>query len=405
MKASAWTAIALVGGGLAAHLALDDPGYVAVTMGRSVFETTVPVFLLLLGGLYVATRALLESLNARRRLAELRAERRRRRAREVTERGLLDLAAGRWRTAEEALVRAAPEADSPAVNYLVAARAADLLDAVERRDEWLALAQDSAPAERAAALITLAEMQMRRGQDIAALRTLEQLDASGELNARGLELMARLNQKLGRGAALRSLAPRLRSAKDLPEPLVSDWLAQAQLEELRAAGERRDTAGVESTWSELPRTARRLPQAVIVYARALMASGRHDDAEKTLRAAINDDPAHASRELVRLYGELVMPDPLATLDRAEQWLRSAPEDPDWLATCAQLALQAELVGKARNYLEASIARRPAPDTTLAYTELLEHVGEGDRARDVMRSYLERAAGRGPALPRMRLRRR
>ncbi len=189
MRGSVLTASALVGGGLLAHLVLDDPGYVAISAGRSLFETTVPVFLLLLLGLYFLARTLLGSLTARRRLATLRAERRRRRARDDTQRGLLDLAAGRWRSAEDLLSRAAPESDSAAVNYLVAARAADLQDAVDRRDEWLARAQDAAPDERAAALITLAEMQMRRGQDAAAVQTLEQLDASGDLNSRGLELL------------------------------------------------------------------------------------------------------------------------------------------------------------------------------------------------------------------------
>ena len=240
MKGSLVVAAALVGGGLLAHLVLDNPGYVAINVGRSLLETTVPMLLLLVGVLYLLIRTLVGSLGARRRLAQLRAERRRRRARDDTQRGLLDLAAGRWRSAEELLTRAAPEADSAAANYVVAARAADLQDAVTRRDEWLARAQEVAPQERAAALITLAEMQMRRGQDQAALQTLEQLDASGDLNSRGLELMARLCQKLGRGEQLRALGPRLRAAKELPQAQVTELLAQVQLEEVRAAGEHKD---------------------------------------------------------------------------------------------------------------------------------------------------------------------
>jgi uncharacterized protein HemY len=64
--------------------------------------------------------------------------------------------------------------------------------------------------------VTLAEMQMRRGQDEAALQTLEQLDASGDLNSRGLELMARLCQKLGRSEQLRALGPT--TGARAPEP-------------------------------------------------------------------------------------------------------------------------------------------------------------------------------------------
>lgn len=403
MRGSVLVATALVGGGLLAHLVLNDPGYVAISVGRSLFETTVPIFLLLLVGLYFLARAVLESLTAKRRLATLRAERRRRRARDETQRGFLDLAAGRWRSAEELLARSAPDSDSTAVNYLVAARAADLLDAVDRRDEWLARAQEAAPGERAAALVTLAEMQMRRGQDAAALQTLEQLDASGDLNSRGLELMARLCQKLGRGDQLRALAPRLRTAKELPETQVNEILAQAQLEEVRAAGERRDGTRVNAAWNEVPRTTRRLPLAIATYARALIAAGEPVAAERALREAI--DEAGPEPQLVRLYGDLALTDALAPLDRAEQWLRKSPQDPELLAACARLALHAELIGKARSYLEASLARKPSAENSLLYAELLEQLGEGDRARSVLRDSLVRSAGRRLALPRVRLRRR
>lgn len=402
MKGSVLVASALVGGGLFAHLVLDDPGYVAISVGRSLFETTVPVFLLLLMGLYFLTRAVIESLTAKQRLATLRSERRRRRAREETQRGLLDLAAGRWRSAEELLTRAAPEADSAAANYLVAARAADLQDAVDRRDEWLARAQEAAPGERAAALVTLAEMQMRRGQDVAALQTLEQLDASGDLNSRGLELMARLCQKLGRGEQLRGLGPRLRSAKELPEAQVNEILAQVQLEEVRAAGEQHDAAKASAAWADVPRATRKLPPAIATYARALIGAGEPIAAEKVLREAIDDRP---EPQLVRLYGELVLADALSPLDRAEQWLRKSPEDADLLAACARLALHAELIGKARSYLEASLARKPSAENSLLYAELLEQLGEGERARGVLRESLTRSVGRRPALPRVRLRRR
>jgi HemY protein len=401
MRGSVAIASALVGGGLLAHFVLQDPGYVALSVGSALFETTVPVFGLLLAGLYVLVRALVESLGSRRRLAELRARRRRRRARDETQRGLLALAAGRWRSAEDLLTRAANDADAPAVNYIVAARAADLLDATDRRDEWLARAQEAAPTERAATLVTLAEMQLRRGQHAAALQTLEQLDASGDLNSRGLELMARLCQQLGRGEQLRALAPRLRSTKELPEVQVSELLAQVQLEELRAAAERRDVTAVLAAWAEVPRTTRRVPQAITAYARALMLAGDHVAAEKVLREALDE---RLEPGLVRQYGELVLPDPLAPLDRIEHWLRNSPEDPELLAASAKLALRAELIGKARSYLEASLARKPTPENALLYADLLEQLGEQDRARSVLRDSVARSLGRRPMLPRVRLKR-
>lgn len=401
MRGAVIVALVLVAGGLLAHVMLADPGYVAIRAGRSLFETTVPVFVLLLAAGHLVASALSRTFASRRRIAQLRAERRRRKARDDTQRGLLDLAAGQWKRAEELLSRAATDADSPAANYLVAARAADLLDATDRRDEWLARAQEEAPEARAAALVTLAEMQMRRGQDEPALLTLEQLDASGDLNSRGLELMARLCQKLGRNERLRELGPRLLSAKELPEDQVNELLAQVRLAEIRAAGERANQSALEKAWSDLPRSVRKLPQSIVTYARAAMACRDHPSAERVLRELID---ATGDSAAIRLYGDLVLPDPLAPLDRAEGWLRQRPEDPDLLASCARLCMRAELVGKARSYLEASLARRPSAENSLILAELLEDMGEHDTATSWLRQAAAQAVGRRPNLPRVRLRR-
>jgi HemY protein len=144
-----------------------------------------------------------------------------------------------------------------------------------------------------------------------------------------------------------------------------------------------------------------LPQAIATYARALQVAGDPATAEKLLREAIDGGREAA---LVRLYGELQLPDALAPLERAEHWLRAAPEDPDLLAACARLALQAELIGKARSYLEASLARRHSAENSLLYAELLEQLGEAERARGVLRDSVARSVGRRSALPRVRLRR-
>ncbi len=401
MRGAAIVALVLVAGGLLAHLLLADPGYVAIRLGRGLFETTLPIFVLLLAAGHLAALALSRAFASRRRIAHLRAERRRRRARDDTQRGLLDLAAGQWRSAEELLTRAAPDADSAAANYLIAARAADLLDAVDRRDEWLARAQDEAPEARVAALITLAEMQMRRGQDEAALQTLDQLDASGDLNSRGLELTARLCQKLGRHERLKELGPRLLSAKELPAEQVNELLAHVRLAEIRAAGEAANQSALEKAWSDLPRSVRKLPQSIVAYARAAMACRDHPSAERVLRELIDEAGDAAA---IRLYGELVLPDPLLPLERAEVWLRQRPEDADLLATCARLCLRAELFGKARSYLEASLARRPSAEHSLMLAELLEQMGDHRAATGWLRRAASLAVGRRPNVPRVRLRR-
>jgi HemY protein len=222
------------------------------------------------------------------------------------------------------------------------------------------------------------------------------------LNSRGLELLARLYPKLGRGDRLLALGPRLRSAKELPAAQVNELLAQVQLEEIRAAGEAGDQSRLEKAWSDLPRGVRRLPKSIVAYARAAMACRDHPTAEKVLRELIDQDPEPAA---VRLYGDLVLPAPLAPLERAEAWLRKRPEDPELLATCARLCLRAELVGKARSYLEASLARRASSENSLILADLLEQIGEGTKATECLRRAVTLSVGRRPNVPRVRVRRR
>lgn len=402
MKGAVTVALVLLAGGLLAHLLLTDPGYVSVRIGRTLFETTVPVALLLLFGGLALLGLLLRAVTMRRRIARLGTERRQRHARRDAQLGIVELAAGNWKRAEDLLVRSAEESESPAANFLLAARAADLLDAPERRDQWLTRAQEYAPEQRAAPLVTLAEMQMRRGQDAAALRTLEQLDASGDLNSRGLELLARLYQKLGRGAELHSLLPRLRDARELPQERLDDLLAQAQLEALRSAGEGRDPGALEKAWSGLPRSLRKLPQARLQYARAAMACGDHQGAEKVLRELIEEDADVAA---VRAYGDLQLANPLLPIEQAEGWLARSPKDPELLSSCARLCLRAELFGKAIAYLEASNAIRPSAESSLLLAELFGQMGEPERAMAVLRDYATRAVGRRLHVPRLRLPRR
>jgi HemY protein len=121
-----------------------------------------------------------------------------------------------------------------------------------------------------------------------------------------------------------------------------------------------------------------------------------------LRELIDEtqDPA-----AIRLYGELVLDDALAPLERAEGWLRKRPEDPDLLAACARLCLRAELVGKARSYLEASLARKPDAENSLILADLLEQLGEREPAARYLRQAVTHSVGRRLNLPRVRLRRR
>ncbi|MGC3983072.1 MAG: heme biosynthesis HemY N-terminal domain-containing protein [Steroidobacteraceae bacterium] len=403
MKQGIYVALALLIGGLLATLLLDDPGRVVLGLHGYLIEMSLPVAVLLLLGIYVGVRLCIRLIRVRRRTAEERAARQRDRSHQQLAQGLEELSAGEWSTAEQTLTRSAFGASHPLVHYLAAARAAELQGAPARRDEWLAKALDVAPEQRAAVHITQAEMLLRHNQLAAALTTLEQLDASGHQNARGLSLLARIYRQQGDWQKLKLLEPRLRSTAGIQASAVDEILAQVHLDMLKAAGNAANTAQLEQAWREVPKSMAKRPDMVVTYARAAMTCHAHPQAEKALRELLNE---HWDETAVLAYGELAqsesgMDEPLTLLQTVEKWLNARPQDAALLLTCARCCIRNELYGKARSYLEASLGLRPRLETYQMLAKLLEATGEREQAFKLLNEALVQAVGRKALLPRLR----
>jgi HemY protein len=71
---------------------------------------------------------------------------------------------GDWSHAETKMLKAVKNSDAPLHCYLVAARAAQELGAVDRRDGYLNQALRVAPDAKTAVLLTQAELQFEQGQ-------------------------------------------------------------------------------------------------------------------------------------------------------------------------------------------------------------------------------------------------
>ena len=132
-----------------------------------------------------------------------------------------------------------------------------------------------------------------------------------------------------------------------------------------------------------------------------MACNNPDAAEAELRRLINRQWDEAA---VLAYGELDTDEPLVTLERAEQWLPNHREDAALLLTCARLSICAELYGKARSYLQTSIAIKPRLEAWHLLATLLEQLGEREQASQALMNALVHAMGRRPSLPVIRARR-
>ncbi len=401
MKTGLYIAAALIGGALLAHLLLADPGYVAIRFAGRLIEMSAITFALLMVGTYFLIRWILKLVNARRLWREAQIQRRQDRARRSLARGLLEMSEGEWLASEQTLTGAAQEAESPAAHYLVAARAADLQGATQRRDELIAKALESSGDRRAPALIMQAEMHLRHKQYQAALEALNQLAASGESNSRAVILTARILHQIGDWERLQELEPRLRTTRGVTAAFADETVAQIYLDRLQAAGRSRDDKVLARVWKELPKTLAQRAEIIVAYARAAMACDQDDAAEAELRRFLNKQWDESA---VLVYGELDTAEPLVTLERAEQWLPEHAEDSALLLSCARHSIRAELYGKARSYLETSIAIRPRLEAWQLLANLFEQLGERERAIKALNDALTHAVGRKAPLPKIRARR-
>lgn len=394
MKTGALIIAALIVGALAAQWLLADKGYVLINARGYIIEMSVPALVLIMVLAYFAIRLAVRLIMAPRRLGEAAGRYRARRAHEVFARGLIEMAEGNFSKGERLVTRGVRKSDTPVVNYLAAARAAQLRGAPERRDNWLRMAYEQSPDEADAVLLTQAELQIADGQHEQALATLRRLDEHSPNQARGLALLAGLYAELSDWDSLRELLPRLTKRRAVDAATLDAWTIEAHRHALDTAPA--DAARIEALWRSVPRACQQAPALLRSHVDALVRSGATAAAEKVLRKALKAD---WDGGLVLLYGDLESDNPAAQLQHAEEWLESRGDDADLLLAAARIAMRNELWGKARSYLESSLAIRPRALAYQLYGRLLEKLGESEHASAAFRSGLALATDRsGDSLP-------
>jgi HemY protein len=382
MRFGAAALLAVLLGAFAAHFLLADRGYVLVNFRGYVVEMSVPGLVIVLAIGYLLVRALAAAAGAPRRWRASRAQRQlERRDSDLTE-GLVQLIEGNWSRAERLLTKGSKRRDAPLASYLLAAHAAQLQGAPERRDQWLDLARALSAQAATSAQLTRAQLQLQAGDPAAAVATLTGPELENAEQPAVIALLARAYRALGDHARLAALLPRLARAS-LPPP-ERDELArlavEGELERADLTPER-----LEEVWSALPSELKGAPGIVALRARALARLKLGDRAERELRAALKRE-WHPS--LVQIYGEVRAADGAKQLKQVERWLKTYPDDAVLLLTAARLSMASELWGKARSYLESSLALAPGPEAYALYGRLLAQLGEDARALDAYRSGLQ-----------------
>lgn len=315
-----------------------------------------------------------------------------RRVQIAIEQGQMDLAEGRWASAQRHLHRAAEADGQPLLYYLGAARAANEQGRYEESDNLLERALERQPQAELAIALNHAQLQLDRGDSEGARDTLQAMQERHPHNPQVLRQLQRLYRQRGEWSELIRLMPELRKDKVLPAPELAElekraWGENLSLAAYRGADGESGPAGLpalDKAWQQLTSAQRQEPALILAYAEQLRRHGADVQAEEVLRAALKRD---YNSHLARLYGLVRGADPGKQLQAAEGWLKQHPDDPGLLLTLGRLCLQGALWGKARDYLEASLKLQRNPETCAELARLLGQLGETDRSNQLFQEGL------------------
>lgn len=367
----------------------QNNGYAMFGFGHWTVEGSLAMFILLdialFLALYLVIRTLARLWSIPERWQKWRKMRQRQRAQNSLASGLLDMASGKWKSAEQKLIKHAEISQKPILNYLGAARAAQERGIFAKRDSYLKLAQESMPSEQLAVSITQAELQLSNDQIEQALATLTHLRKIAPKHSYVLKLSKELYLRLENWSVLKQLLPDMAKNDVLSKDELNELEVKVYVGLMRQAVAEVDRERLNTVWKQIPKHLHSHVDIVEIYVQQLQASGSDNEAESMLEKAIEKS---WDERLVELYGLIEGKRQDKQLSRAESWLKEHPQNPVLLLALAHICLRSKLWGKARSYLEACIGVKPSVAAQHELGVLLEQMGEKDLALESYRAGLE-----------------
>jgi len=383
-------------GSVATHFLLEDNGYVLINFRGYAIEMSVPILVFLLAVCYLMLRFVARLWRVPRQLGEAANRMRDRRAGQQATKGYIALAEGKIAKGERLLTKGARRSDTALLNYLAAARSAQMQDDSERRDNWLKMAYEQEPAATNAVLLTQAELQLQAGEAEHALASLNRILEDHPGHGQALKLLAGLHEQREDWPALEQILPALRKKGSQPADKLESWTVKTYAGLLRK--DEIDRATIDACYQRIPRALRKNLTLITARVRALIKCGETDLVEGEIRKALK---SQWDETLILLYGELETTDSAAHLRRTEAWLKDRPEDPILLLSAGRVCLRNQLWGKARSYLESSLAIRPIPAAYNELGQLMLKTGEPDAATKAFQQGLALIHGTTLTVPQLK----
>ena len=353
-----------------------DAGQMIITISGWTIQTSFSFFVISIVVLFLLFYFLLRMIsrfwNMPGQLGSWKKGRHQRLSEKYLSRGLMALVEGNWNKAEVSLTKGAPYSQAPLVNYLAAARAAQQLGAVERRDSYLMQAYKEDPDEEVAIGLVQAELQIKQQQTEQALATLTHLHNQKPKQDQVKNMLLHTYAELKDWDAMLELLPKIQRAGILPREQIQARQLEAYGGLLKQVGMDADKEKLSNAWLNIPRKLRTEFHLIEVYTEEKLKLTDASDCEPLIHKALKKQWDIA---LLGLYGLVEGKDIARQLKFAEGFLSSHAREPVLLLTLGRLSVKNKLWGKARTYLEESIEINPLPEAYRTLASVLEELGE------------------------------
>ena len=377
MRGLLWV-VGVFAAAVALSLALQDDGYVLITLPPWRIEISLLFAILVLVGGFVAgyflVRVASNTLSLPAHVRAHRLRQRETRARRALVDAMQALLEGRYARVEKLAGEAWENGATPALASLIGARAAQRRRDFKRRDEWLERSRVAEPEWRNARLAVTADLLAEERRFDEAKKVVVELHAGGLRHLSSQQLLLRCEQALGNWEEVVRIAQQLAKRDALTPEALQSIVSGAHIAQIARLSQ--DPSRLAEFWRKLPREQRVHARTAITAARAFMQLGDCSAAHRLIEDALESawEP-----ELVRLYGECEASDSLVRIEHGERWLLSHARDAMLLSVLGKLCMERQLWGKTQSYLEASLAIEATRATHIALGRLFDAIGRDDQA--------------------------
>lgn len=366
-----------------------DPGYVLVAINHWTIETTlwVAVFGLLL--LFLITHLLIQLIHkittTPSAINHWHSKHLAQKAQETTRKGLIEYSEGYWLKAKNHLIQALPNTDTPLLNYLTAACAAQKMGDSKLRDHYLREAQQSMPEAKIAVELTQAQLQLADHQWEQALATLRHLQDLAPKHPYVLKLLMNLYEKIKDWKQLIALLPELKRYKVITDAEFATVQQKAFIEAVADLAKQNQTTALSKLINTLPKNLTTNPIIISEYVRFLLHNANFTEAEALLRKCLCKE---FNPQLIELYSQL--PGNEEQLRFAESLVKRNNHSATLHLCLGRLCLAQHLWGRAKVHLEQAIDMHPTPACFFELGALHEQLNEQLIASDYYKKGLELA---------------